>query len=50
MRNFVLAACLSVLAASPSLAQQSDDWPIVAPAVGTATADAFGRWSPATAM
>lgn len=43
MRNFVLAACLSILAASPSFAQQAGDRPIVAPSEGSATADAFVR-------
>lgn len=43
MRNLVLAACVSLMAASPALAQQADDWPIVAPAGGTATAEAFTR-------
>jgi CubicO group peptidase (beta-lactamase class C family) len=43
MRNVVLAACLSLLAAAPALAQQTDDWPIVVPAAGSATAEAFAR-------
>lgn len=43
MRSFVIAACLSLLAASPSSAQQAGDWPIVAPAEGTEAADALAR-------
>lgn len=43
MRNLVLAAFLSLLAAAPALAQQTDDWPIVVPAAGSETAGAFTR-------
>jgi CubicO group peptidase (beta-lactamase class C family) len=43
MRNLVLAACLSLLAASPSLARQAGDWPVVAPPEGSAAATALDR-------
>ncbi|MFN4092002.1 MAG: serine hydrolase domain-containing protein [Brevundimonas sp.] len=43
MRNIVLVACLSLIAASPAFGQQAADWPVVTPAGGSATAQALTR-------
>lgn len=44
MRNLILAAaCLFLIPASPVLGKQTRDWPLVAPAEGSAPAEAFAR-------